>query len=329
MAPNLSYNSNFSVPSDQFFDMKSLHTVPIRVEVFTRCGIFCDSLQLFKAILTEEPNMQEGKTFGKRFEKKYLLPKERVSILFSDNSPKEFVADHFSPNTEYTLIENTYFDSPKLDSYHQSIDKSPERMKLRIRSYAQDGKKEKFLFIEIKSKKDKATSKKRIVFMKKWLKEFLMTGNCPMSSLYKLNSGKKKKYVLNTFNEIHNLIHNLGYGPVLKGSYKRYAFRLNDDDTVRVTIDSNLNFYPIVNFEKPNAKYTKSIEKEQVIVEVKYQEKASLYRVSELLGFVEKASGFSKYCYGISNSYDKAKKIPISINLGENALSFLKLVSSN
>jgi len=273
--------------------------------------------------------MTEGKTFNKRFEKKYLLTKERVTDLFSKNSPEEFVADHFNPNTEYTLIENTYFDSPELDSYNQSMDKNPKRKKLRIRSYAQDSKKEKFLFIEIKSKKDKATSKKRIVFMREWLKEFLENGNCNMASLYELNAGKNKKYVLNTFNDIHNLIHNLGYRPILRSSYKRFAFRLNDDDTVRVTVDSDLNFHPLVSFEKPSKEYTKTFGKEQVIVEVKYQEKASLERVEDLLGFVERPSGFSKYCYGISNSYNKTKMIPLSLNLGENVFSFLKLVSSN
>lgn len=273
--------------------------------------------------------MTEGKTFGKRYEKKYLLPKERVADLFSENGPKELVADHFSPNTEYTLIENTYFDSPKLDSYNQSMDKDPERLKLRIRSYAQDGKKEEFLFIEIKSKKDKATNKTRIVFMKDWLAAFLETGECNMASLYELNSGKNKQSVLDTFNQIHHLVHELGYRPVLKSSYKRYAFKLSDDDTVRVTVDSKLRFHPLVSFGKPNKEYKKTIGNEQVIVEVKYQEKTSLKRVGELLKFVEKPSGFSKYCFGISNSSQKAKMIPASLNLSDHALNFLKLVSSN
>ncbi len=233
-----------------------------------------------------ELEMTEGKTFNKRFEKKYLVPKESVADLFAENTLEEFVADHYSPNTEYTLIENTYFDSPKLDSYNQSMDKIPERIKLRIRSYAQDGKKEKFVFIEIKSKKDKATIKQRIVFKEEWLKKFLETGNCNMASLYELNAGKKKKKILETFNKIHNLIHQSKYRPVLKSSYKRFAFKLKDDDTVRITVDSNLNFHPLVSFKRPAKEYKKSIKKEQVIVEIKYQNKTSLERVGNLLGFI-------------------------------------------
>ncbi|RLA60364.1 MAG: hypothetical protein DRQ88_12915 [Epsilonproteobacteria bacterium] len=244
--------------------------------------------------------MKEGKTFNKRFEKKFLIDSDHLNDLLCSVESELFVKDHHDESTCYTTIENIYFDDDKLRSFNESILKSPNRKKLRIRSYAQNDKKEKFLFFEIKSKDNGQTLKSRIVFMEEWLVDFLDDGQLSVDALLKINKNKIK--TLETLESIKYLIHEQNFKPVLKTSYKRFAFRPKFDSTVRVTVDTELKFERLRKQFVTTLAYKKKINKDQVIVEIKYKDKESLKNISKFTESLGKPSGFSKYCFGVQSS---------------------------
>lgn len=258
---------------------------------------------------------KEGNTFGKRYEKKYIVKKDVLTQFFKDHHEKitkDFSTDHYDQKSQFTIVNNIYFDSPGLNSYHDSIAKLPERHKLRIRSYAQNGVKEEFIFFEIKAKKEKQTIKTRIVMKEDWLNTFLEVGELPTRPLINLNAHQSKEKTLEIADQLSYFIHTLKYRPVIKSSYKRFAYKLRASGKLRLTVDTDLvisacSDKPIC----PHFEYLKMIDTDEMIVEVKYKDKEVLERLKDLKLILGESTSFSKYCFGIKQSQTVVPKYDI------------------
>lgn len=256
--------------------------------------------------------LEESITFFKRKEKKFIIDSKTFSNLkeIFDGPNSNFKTDHLDKETDFTFIENIYFDSPDLNSYHQSLKGDENRFKLRLRKYAQDFKKaDDRIFFEIKSKENGETVKKRVAFKSEWLDSFLKNGNFPEGEFALLNSDKKPQKSLKIIGLIYDLIKDLKYRPVLTSNYIRYAYKLKGSKSIRITIDRDLNFKSLVNDLPVLIPYQESIQKHQYIVEIKYLADELLLEISNVIDLLGQSNKFSKYSYGIYQAFINKKAV--------------------
>lgn len=245
--------------------------------------------------------MEESPTFNKRKEKKFLVTYDQIQklkVLIQAKKTK-FLTDHLAKDTKFTSIENTYFDAPNFSSYHDSILKSDGRFKLRIRSYSQNDVKEDTVFFEIKEKDQGQTLKKRVAFKKEWLDKFIHDGYYPLEEFIALNKGKKTKKIKKNIKFISHLIFNLGYRPVLKSSYVRYAYKIKGKETIRITIDDELKYAPLLDRYPLDVPYKENFTRNNYIVEIKYVVSEGLDEINDIMEILGESAKFSKYCFGV------------------------------
>ena len=264
--------------------------------------------------------MEESPTFSKRKEKKFLVNFDQIQELkkLIQDKKTKFLPDHLAKDTKFTSIENIYFDAPNFSSYHDSILKSVGRFKMRIRSYSQNDVSEDRVFIEIKAKDEGETLKKRVAFKRSWLDKFISDGYYPIDEFISLNEGKKLKKLKEHIKYISHLIINLGYAPVLKSSYVRYAYKIKSSNTVRITIDDELKFTPLMDHYPLEIPYKESFGANQYIVEIKYVDKGGLEEISDIMQILGEPAKFSKYCFGVYRLHQahlpvtESREIPIN-----------------
>ena len=112
-----------------------------------------------------------------RIEYKYLVPIKLLSKLYKYLSPY-MVLDKYSalrPKHEYT-VRSIYFDTARLNFYHEKISGIKKRKKIRIRGY-NENKKNAVVFLEIKRKNGPTISKERAGVYYDDLSTLLETGN--------------------------------------------------------------------------------------------------------------------------------------------------------
>ena len=268
--------------------------------------------------------MKEGKTFGKRYEKKYLVNGADLLKFIEVNQEKlrlKYDRDHFLKDSKHTIINNIYFDSNDLDSYQQSMLKTPNRSKLRLRTYAENGVSDDLCFFEIKSKDGDQTLKSRIVLKTAWIRDFITIKDYPVNELLELNALKRKSVVFDTIDSIYKLIHEYNYRPVLQTHYKRWAFKLKENSSFRLTIDMDLEFTRLSETIAPPQEYTKTWEEGLYIVELKSKDQELLEKLPEVSEVFNKHTGFSKYCYGVYSTKDVALKSPVQKDMGINKMN--------
>lgn len=252
--------------------------------------------------------MVEGNTFGKRYEKKFIVNEDLITDLLNNKKNSfsdQFEFDHKDPDSKFTIVENLHFDSPDLHSYHDSMEKKKERYKLRIRYYAQNGLPEQKLFFEIKSKVDKETQKVRVAIKKKWLAPFLAEGIFPKKKILAVNPGKSRSEIMEIMDQLTYFIHEKQHRPILKSSYMRFAFKLRESSSVRLTFDRDIRYTRLSFSEEPRLAYEKEINPNDLICEVKIGDPKYMDLIERFTSEFGKASGFSKYCYGIWKTKDR------------------------
>lgn len=181
-----------------------------------------------------------------RYERKYLLKKINLNKFLA-----ELFKNNYHKIYKKRFINNIYYDTYNYDLLNHNIEGLSERKKIRVRWYGQTFElSKKTIELKIKS-------------------EFLNTKKTLSIGKFKFNSFNEIKkfndYVIDNllvkknfefYNEIINKI------PVILNRYQR-SYYLSPDKNIRVTIDSDLNFYsPITKI--------KSFEK-NIVVEIKYK----------------------------------------------------------
>jgi SPX domain protein involved in polyphosphate accumulation len=158
-------------------------------------------------------------------------------------------------------VNNIYWDTLNYDYYKNSVDGIAIRKKVRLRWY-NDFEQMKNPIMEIKKKKGHIGSKIRY------------TGE--YAELFE----KLKKQSLQ---------------PTLANSYRRSYFK-SFDQKIRITIDSDLEFWPVSNLE---IDVDKKKDLEGLILEIKYQVSDALAASQVTNEIPFRVKSFSKYCRGL------------------------------
>jgi len=173
---------------------------------------------------------------GGRLEYKYLVPNSLLEAIRADIRPHMEI-DPFAgqqSSNEYT-VRSIYYDTPRLDCYHEKVDGVGVRRKFRIRGYNQLDEKS-IVFLEIKRKYLNFIMKDRAPLLHQDLKDFF-------------SSPELDKYIIplsGTTQEQADAKHFLyyyyrrGLQPAVLVVYDREAFLGKFDSSLRVTFDKNL-----------------------------------------------------------------------------------------
>ena len=156
-----------------------------------------------------------------RIEEKYVLTKAQKEQLF------ELIKDHLKDD-EYgpSTICNIYYDSKNKDLVRVSLDKPFYKEKVRLRSYNVP-KKESTAFLEIKKKYDGIVYKRRIADSLEDIYEHIDDGK-------QIDCNKQIVREIDYCFKLYNLV------PSLFIAYDRVAYYDKDDDSFRLTFDTNI-----------------------------------------------------------------------------------------
>lgn len=190
-----------------------------------------------------------------RIECKYLIANKKISELRHMLLP-HMVLDKYSerhPDKQYT-VRSIYFDTRRLDYYHDKLAGIKRRKKLRIRGY--DAKNDNsIVFLEIKRKNGPTINKSRapVLFSNhlELINEGISDKFKPLINSVENGYQDAKKFLYHLYTS--NLV------PTIKIMYEREAFFYKFDSKVRVTIDKNLRSSLIVDserlYEEENIRY--------------------------------------------------------------------------
>ena len=101
-------------------------------------------------------------TIFKRYEKKYLLDKEKYELLTERLLEYMNYDEHCLNGKDYTIY-NIYYDTKDNKIIEHSLSKPYYKEKLRLRSYKPIKSKDDKVFLEIKKKINGIVSKRRVV----------------------------------------------------------------------------------------------------------------------------------------------------------------------
>ncbi len=184
-----------------------------------------------------------------RVEQKFFIPRASVRALES------LLGSYLSPvdgtrTSGFTRVESHYFETPDLTFYVDALKRPQQRMKMRVRKYFDGGTVFTGSFIEIKSKENGISKKKRFR-IGEWEETELLKGQTlPVTSrLETLNYQMRRETLLARVNRVNDLIEKQTPQYAVRVTYDRRAF---EGKNLRVTIDHNLrgeiiySFLPVV-----------------------------------------------------------------------------------
>lgn len=205
-----------------------------------------------------------------RFERKYRVENLTLSEVMQilRMHPASFRKLH--PDRQ---INNIYFDSPDLMTYHLNMSGVGYRKKYRIRWYGDDPKQIHKPKFEIKIKKNELGEKQTFKVEK-----------------FSLNDLEAITKEINRLNPDGSLLR-----PVLLNSYER-AYLISSDGRFRITIDHRMHYHSLLN----RAHFTRYFYRDPaIIIEIKYEAETDdlLNQISQFLPF--RQSKHSKYVVGV------------------------------
>lgn len=157
----------------------------------------------------------------KRYEKKYILSKEKYDLLLA------IISRYMHPD-DYgeTVICSLYCDTPDYLLIRRSLDKPIYKEKLRIRCYGVP-KENSTAFIEIKKKFKKIVYKRRLDTTYAEAVNYIKTGSLEVEG--------QIKNELDWFRQSYN-----GLAPTVALFYTRTAYIDNEGSELRITLDKDL-----------------------------------------------------------------------------------------
>jgi SPX domain protein involved in polyphosphate accumulation len=173
-----------------------------------------------------------------RFEYKYVIPNERLEAIRRDLLPF-MVHDPYAlreKNHQYT-VRSIYFDTPRLDVYHEKIEGLHMRRKLRIRTYNKKHD-DSTAFLEIKMKVNQRGMKHRAAVRSDDIPDFLRLKS---PEQFILTDGNQAVAQDRARRFLFHIIR-ASMSPVVLVTYEREAFLGRFDRTLRITVDRHLRF---------------------------------------------------------------------------------------
>jgi len=207
----------------------------------------------------------QDKLQQQRFELKYLVPEELTPNM------RDFISGYLElddygigrPNLAYPVY-SVYYDSDDLKTYHDTLNGTKNRFKLRLRYY--DDRPGTPVFFEVKGRVDNCILKQRCA-VKREAVSILAAGQLPDPDQL-LSREPRHLTALQRFNY---LLHSINARPKAHNSYSREAWVSPDDNSVRVTFDRNVQIEPFFRTEAPTG-MTRAIRlfPEHTILEIKF-----------------------------------------------------------
>ena len=230
-----------------------------------------------------------------RFELKYLIT-DRVALRIRDFVSSYLEIDEYGaskPNLSYP-VHSLYLDSDDLKIYHQTINGTRNRFKLRLRFY--DDRAETPIFFEIKRRVNNCILKQRGA-VRRGAVNWLLAGHLPEPS-HLISQEPKQLVALQRFSLLANLLH---AKPKAHVAYEREAWMSPHDNSVRVTLDRSMTCEPRFSsvagtrLESPVYTYGKN-----VILELKFTDRfpdwfRDMVRVFDLMQY-----SAAKYAEGVT-----------------------------
>ena len=194
----------------------------------------------------------------KRIEQKYILNKDEYEKM------QEIIIKYFNKDKYYqSKIFNIYFDNLNNDMMISSIEKPIFKKKIRVRKYGEDNK----VYLEIKEKYNGIVYKRRVSLTDDEFDDYIQ---------------KKKGNDKQIMKEIDYYINYYKLKPYMFLAYDRLSYYDKDNESFRLTFDSNIR-YRFNNLDlldnKNNKKY---FEEEKYIMEVKARNSLPIWFVSYL-----------------------------------------------
>jgi hypothetical protein len=186
-----------------------------------------------------------------RYERKFYVTDLHLSELMRSVHLNSAI---FSEIYHQRQINNIYFDSLGFDSYYDNVDGATYRIKARIRWYGNTFDIAQQPTLEFKIKKGLMGYKRNFK-----LQDFEINSSLTKSIL--------QEKMLNAVKEDDLRLYILNLHPVLLNVYTRKYF-ISFDKLVRLTVDSNLHYYPISSI---GSGFLSSINDDKgIVVELKY-----------------------------------------------------------
>lgn len=184
-----------------------------------------------------------------RKEEKFLLTEDKYQKLLNK------IKTYIQPDIYYQeKICSVYFDNENNDLITHSIDKPLYKEKIRLRSYNVP-KEDDTVFLEMKKKYNGLSNKRRVVLTLKEANDYIYHGIMP----------KTNPQIMN---EIDYVFRYYQLKPKISITYDREAFVSKEDETFRITFDSQIKS-SITNVTLNELKDEESVLKNQYIMEIK------------------------------------------------------------
>ena len=210
----------------------------------------------------------------KRYELKYLLTIEQYNNILNSLKDK-IILDKYGE----TLISNIYYDTPNYLLIRHSLEKPVYKEKLRIRGYGII-KDDSTVFIELKKKYDGIVYKRRV--KSNYQESINLSSNMIPNSQIE----KEIKYF---FSFYKNLM------PKMYLSYERTAYMGKEDNSLRITFDTNI-LWRNYDLDLRKGSYgTNVINPNQILMEIKINNAIPMWLSNILTNTKANKTSFSKY----------------------------------
>ena len=205
-----------------------------------------------------------------RFERKYRIegkPEATVRQLL------RFHPASFRPLFPDRQVNNVYFDTPDLQSFHQNVAGKNERKKYRVRWYGENLQYIQQAKLEIKSKHNELGEKESFPFEAVQLKDLRTLSH-----------------------QVHQLLGpSVHLHPILLNSYLR-SYWISRDKRFRITIDHEMRYHSLVTTPRFRSYQIGDLA---VVVEVKYEEADDAFATFITQHMPFRQAKHSKYVQGV------------------------------
>lgn len=160
-----------------------------------------------------------------RFEYKYRLPVQQYLRVKNYIQPYMEIDEYSerAPGKKY-LVRSIYYDSIKLDAFYEKVEGDSDRIKFRIRTYAEREEEGQVIRAEMKVRKGAITEKYGAFISVGEYREFIKRKRWP----------EVRDVVLE---EYERYVHLKTLNPVLLTQYRREGYRSRSREEIRITFD--------------------------------------------------------------------------------------------
>jgi hypothetical protein len=230
-----------------------------------------------------------------RFELKYIIS-EAMTPAIRDFVSSYLELDEYGamqPNLSYP-VHSIYLDSDDLRTYHETVNGTKNRFKLRLRYY--DDRAQSPVYFEIKRRVNNCILKQRGA-VKRDAANWLLSGHLPEPS-HLFSPEPKPLVALERFCQLMSQLH---ASPKAHVSYYREAWVCPEGNTVRVTMDRGMTCVPHFDFTLPLAEVAPIYSfGKQVILEIKFTNRFPDWCRTLVRVFNLRQGSAAKYAEGVS-----------------------------